>query len=510
MLAALDAGEMSTWIWDLTGNTFWWDKAGPKLWGMVEEPLDHHMAPLMALVHPDDHEAVRLAQEATIATGIVRSVEFRTVRPDGKLQWLQSRGRVEKDANGTPVRVVGAFVDVTKVKTAEDSLRQAQKMEALGTLAGGIAHDFNNLLLAISGNTQLVLDDLENHHPGRRSLQEIGKAAARAGDLVRRILTFSARQPSTAAVTPLKPAIEEALTLLCSSVPRNVSIAASYDTEVSCTLGQVELEQVILNMVNNAIHAIGDREGRIEIEVALENDPAQLAASLSPIEQYVRILIRDSGAGMDEATRARIFEPFFTTKPGGKGTGLGLAVVHGIVQGCGGAITVASQVGRGATFKLWLPVAAANAVGQPRVSSARSAGGHGEHILYVDDDEAVNFLIQRLLERLGYRVTCCEDPRDALRLFAAVGSNVDVVVTDLSMPAMNGFDFVKKLRAVRPEVPIIMTSGYVRDEDQTLASTLGLGRIILKPNTVDELGHELDARCAQLRESRDGQPAVTG
>jgi len=502
LLAALDAGEMSTWIWNLADNTFWWDDAGPKLWGVVEEPTNHDIGSLMSLIHAEDLDAVMQAQKATLATGVAHSVEFRTVRPDGKLQWLQTRGRVEKDASGVAAQVIGAFIDVTKIKTAEESLRQAQKMEALGTLAGGIAHDFNNLLLAISGNTQLVLDDLDAKHPSRRSLEEIGKAAARAGDLVRRILTFSARQPSSPAVTPLRPAVEEALTLLRSSVPQNIRIGTRFDGVIACTLGHVELEQVIVNLVNNAIQAIGDRPGSIDIEVAVEHDAAARPANLPQSGRYARLTIRDSGSGMDAATRARVFEPFFTTKPSGKGTGLGLAVVHGIVQGCGGAITVESHPGRGSTFKLWLPLAATPAAASQPAATQRSAAGRGERILYVDDDEAVNFLIQRLLGKSGYLVTCCEDPHDALRLFAGRANDFDVVVTDLSMPGMNGFDLAEKLRLIRSDIQIVMTSGYVRDDDQACASRLGLGRIILKPNTVDELGRELDARCAQLRSNR--------
>jgi PAS domain S-box-containing protein len=505
LLAALDAGEMSTWIWHIADHTFYWDEAGTKLWDRVGMTDTHDLSQLVQLVHPDEREAVSQACAETVATGVARSVEFRTLRRDGQLQWLSSRGRVEKDAAGVPVRVIGAFVDITKLKTAEESLRQAQKMQALGTLAGGIAHDFNNLLLAISGNARLGLSELDEHDPSHRYFQEIAKAGARASDLVRRILTFSARRPPAHAVTPLKPAIEEALTLLQSSVPANVRIRTHFEIPVSCTLAQAELQQIIVNLVNNAIHAIGVDGGRIEITVDIEpDDAAQSRGSSRGPSGQARILIHDSGCGMNMATAARIFEPFFTTKPAGEGTGLGLAVVHGIVHGCGGSITVQSELGSGTSFVLRLPLAFETLAQQRPAAITSTASGHGERVLYVDDDEAVNFLVQRLLEKAGYHVTCCDDPRIAQRLFDERGSQFDVVVTDLTMPAMSGFDLIHELRAAGARVPFIMTSGYVRDEDQARAHRIGIGRIILKPDTVDELGRELDTRCRELRLQREG------
>jgi PAS domain S-box-containing protein len=504
LLAALEAGEMSTWTWRLKDNTFWWDKAGEKLWGLApDENRSHDLIDLSLLIHPEDRAAVAQVRDETVATGVARSVEFRTLRADGKLQWLSSRGRVDKDENGNPMQVLGVFVDVTKLKVAEESMRQVQKMQALGTLAGGIAHDFNNLLLTISGNTRLALDELDKKHSSYRSLEEISKAAARATDLVRRILTFSSRQPLAPANTPLRPAIEEALTLLQSSVPPNVRIQTRFDASPACTLGMAELQQVIVNLVNNAVHAVGEAEGIVEIDVSLGegNDPR--ARDLPQrAEHYARINVRDSGCGMGETTRIRIFEPFFTTKPAGKGTGLGLAVVHGIVEGRGGAIIVESEAGRGASFTLWLPIARDLASPtQPRRSEPAKTA-HGEHILYVDDDEAINFLIQRVLEQLGYRVTTCADPTQALRKFSERPKDYDVVVSDLSMPNMNGFDLVRAVKGVRADVPVIITSGYVREEDQARAANLGVTHIILKPNTIDELGSVLDALCAKLRANK--------
>ncbi len=388
---------------------------------------------------------------------------------------------------------IGFARDITEYRKLNDRLRQAQRMEAIGTLAGGIAHDFNNIIAAIAGNTALARADAPSDHAIQESLSEIEKAITRATYIVRQILTFSRNRESAATLVDPAPSLIEAIKLLRAAIPANVEIETRFEEHLpSILVNTTDLHQIILNLGINAAHAMRAHGGRFEVQaiaVTLDEVTAANLLSVSP-GPYVRISVGDTGSGMDSQTLQRVFEPFFTTKEVGEGTGLGLSVVYGIVERLGGAITVYSEPGKGTVFHLYFPVgegAAASSEDTPR----HELPGHAERILYVDDDEALVFMMTRMLRRLNYDVTGHQHPGDALDAVRAAPDRFDVLITDMSMPHLDGPDLVAQVRKIRPDLPIVMVTGYIRPEDTEKARALGIDHLVLKPNSVQEMSEVL-------------------
>jgi CheY-like chemotaxis protein/two-component sensor histidine kinase len=321
--------------------------------------------------------------------------------------------------------------------------------------------------------------------------------------LVRRILAFSRPQELKREVIQLQPVVEEALELVRTTLSAKVEIRTEFAPDLPPVVADAtQIHQIVVNLATNAAHAIGPNSGVIEFQLNAMNvseDHTVPSLNLSA-GGYVHLKVSDNGCGMDRATSDRIFDPFFTTKGPAEGTGLGLSVVHGIIKNHGGAISVYSEAGRGTAFHLYFPAsgnAVASAEPAPEIQPGRS-----EHILYVDDDDALVVLVTRMLQRLGYRVSGHTGATRALEQFRSSPRDFDAVVTDLSMPGMSGFEFARELLATRPDTPIIMTSGYVRPEDQEKALTMGLRDLILKPDTIEQLGRTLD-RIFQHEHSPD-------
>ena len=382
--------------------------------------------------------------------------------------------------------MLGAHVDRER---AQAQLRQAQRIQSLGTLAGGIAHDFNNVLVAIGGNVELAAHALPADHPARKHLQRVERATARAADLVRRILAFSRPQEPRRASIRLRPVVEEVLKLLRATLPATIAIRTRFDDctpDVQADPGQIH--QVLMNLGTNAAHAMAERGGALEVQL----EPVELDAGALTIApelragRYARLSVRDTGSGMDPATLERIFEPFYTTKAPGQGTGLGLSVVHGIMTSHDAAITVDTQVGVGTTFHLYFPAADVTAAADA-ARPARERHGRGEHILFVDDEEAIVYVATLILRRLGYRVTGATDAVQALQEFRSRPHEFAAVVTDLAMPGLSGHDLARQVREIRPDIPVVLTSGYVRPGDVEAAQRLGVGEVLLKPNLVGDL-----------------------
>jgi PAS domain S-box-containing protein len=421
-------------------------------------------------LHPDDRDRVQASWNAAIRTHEAWAAEFRFVRPDEAVTWLVGQSRPQKNPTGETTGHVGTLTDVTSLKRTEEArkklerqLRQSSKMESLGTLAGGIAHDFNNILTGTFGFVDLARLELSTGHPVHAWLDRIAGSSHRARDLVRQILVFSRKDEGVRVSQRLHTVVNDALRMLRSMLPPMVSLEARVGPNTSPVLADTtQVQQVILNLCTNAWHALAPRGGRIIVTLencSLTQDDAAQHPELRA-GPWVRLSVADNGCGMDPSILEHIFEPFFTTRETGAGTGLGLAVVHGIVQSHQGAILVQSAVGVGSTFELYLPPIA-EAPDPPDAKSLVIPLGHGERILVVDDDPVSGFAIEKLIETLGYHPRRFTRPEDALINFTEDPMHYDLVVTDLAMPGMNGAELMEHLIRIRPSVPIIVITGYI-------------------------------------------------
>jgi PAS domain S-box-containing protein len=378
----------------------------------------------------------------------------------------------------------------------EAKLREAQKLEAVGTLAAGVAHDFNNIVAAILGNVDLLREDLGPGHAAQRSVEEIRKAGHRARELVRHLVAFSHNQPLQLEVLDLGAVVADALALVVPTLPAGVEIADRLPAAGPFVEGDAtELTQVVVQLCANARHALRGAGGVIDVTL----DTLDVVGTPPPglgRGRYAHVTVRDHGVGMDAATVERIFEPFYTTRAPGDGAGLGLSVVHGIVRSHHGSVDVASEPGKGSTFHVYLP-----AVAPPAAATPPTVATGGGHVLYVDDDEALVFLVTRMLERQGLKVTGCFRGADALAAIRADARRFDLLLTDYSMPGMTGIELVREVLRLRPDLPVILTSGYITDEVRAAAVQAGIRHLVYKPNTVDEL---CGVVLRLLRDSRAG------
>ena len=371
----------------------------------------------------------------------------------------------------------------------ESQLRESQKMQAVGTMAGGIAHDFNNIIGAILGNAELARQDAGPESPALISLSEIDRAGRRARDLVRQILTFSRNESPERIPIQLADVVQETVRLLKVALPPTVEMQVAIDaTTLPVLADATQMEQAVLNLCTNAIHAIGNQRGTIRIELENSTETVDIERRTGVRAKYVKLTVRDTGCGIDAATLERVFEPFFTTKPVGQGTGLGLAVVHGVMRTHMGTVNVQSTPGIGSAFSLYFPVADGACPPAPQEPSKPSnIRGMGKRVMYVDDDEALVFLVKRALTRKGFDVTTFTDPREAVTTLRSDPLAFDLVVTDYNMPGYSGLELLREARLIRPELPIALASGYVTAEIEQNALAEGARALIHKPNDVDEM-----------------------
>ena len=422
---------------------------------------------------------------------VVRSDIDRIDRADGTVQWLRWEVRPWRNAKDEVGGVMIFSEDLSDLKRAEDAreklltqLYESQKMEALGTLAGGVAHDFNNVLTLIAGNVELARLDVGAGHPALINLDEITKASRRAKDLVRQILAFGRHQPVGHKVMSLVLVMVEMERLIRPSVPPQVTFTMTCEGDAPAVLADAnQIMQVLLNLCSNAIQSVEGQAPPGLVEVTLGIGSPRGAENAGNPRSHACITVRDNGAGMDEATRARVFDPFFTTKQKGAGVGLGLSVVHGIVESHNAFIEVDSSPGKGAEFRLYFPEAESLPPSVPR----NSAPTNGKHVLYVDDDRAIIFLMQRLLENAGFRVSGYDNPQEAVAAVRADPAQFDLVVTDYNMPVLSGLAVARIVHELRPELPVVLASAFITEEVRAKAPAAGVHKLISKADSAEDL-----------------------
>jgi len=465
-------------------------EANPRLcqWlGYARDELIHRIA--QELLAPEESAAFE-QRRARLRAGPLPPREYQFRHRDGA--YLRAEANAKRLPDG---RTLAILRDTTERRRNEETrrqlesqLQQAQKLQAIGTLAGGIAHDFNNILTAILGNAELLRMVLPENSRGREHADEILDASRRARDLVRQILAFSRRQDQERREYSLQTILAEVLRMVRVTLPRNIEIRTELnDEEPIVSIDATQMHQVIVNLCTNAAHAMRASGGLITIAESIGELPNAVALAHPQLRsgRYVCLSVRDTGHGMDAATLQRIFEPFFTTKGPGEGTGLGLAVVHGIIGAHEGAITVESAPGEGTCFRIYLPASTKSA---ERPASAVPAGVEAasgqERLLFVDDDESVRLVGKPILERLGYRVTAFPTGNDALEFLRLHPQEVDVIVSDFSMPGLDGIELAQAAWALRPGLPFVLLSGY---GDTHEAAGAGIRYILAKPFSMSAL-----------------------
>jgi PAS domain S-box-containing protein len=434
--------------------------------------------------HPDIVAAwpARLAAAAASDGPTVHHDRFTS--SDGEERWAEAAVNALRDDEGRLEGFVVQATDTTEQRRAESlrlqaeqRLREAQKLHAIGTLAGGIAHDFNNILGAIRGNLTLAADALPAGHAALQPLAQIERASVRGRSLVRQILAFSRNEPGEMRAEPLQPVVLETVALLDTVRPPHARLHTALAPEgVWANVNATQIHQVLMNLCTNAFQALHATGGTVTIGV----DHGDRHAA--------HLWVADDGCGMDDETRRRVFEPFFTTKSVDLGTGLGLSVVHGIVLAHGGTVVIDSAPGVGTTVHVHLPAVAGVTEGVPtQPASALSPDGAGHHVLYLDDDEVMAPLAGQLLRRGGYRVSTFTDAEAALAALRAAGHDFDIVVTDFNMPGRNGLDVVRQLRGDGPALPVVLTSGFIDDALRAQAAVLGVRHLLHKENLREDL-----------------------
>jgi PAS domain S-box-containing protein len=469
-------------------SAFPWSSPGMNdIYEVTPEEVKEDATPVFGRLHPEDLEMVSNAIQESARTLDTFFCEYRVILPRQGLRWRWSQAQPERTEDGGTLWH-GIISDITERKEMEGLLQKTQRMEAIGSFAGGIAHDFNNLLFPIVGMSEMLLEDLYPGSPEHESVQQIFKAGMRGSDLVKQILAFSRQTEHKMIPVRVQQVLKEVIKLTRSAIPSDIKVSQYIQSDCGLVIADpTQLHQIAMNLITNAFHAVEETGGKISVslkETVLEREELP-DSSLEP-GNYAMMTVADTGCGIDPGDMDKIFEPYFTTKEQGKGTGLGLAVVSGIIKEHGGDIRVYSEVGKGSTFDVYLPLA----VQQVEQASGKPVDIHQtgtERILLVDDEEPIVHLEKQLLERLGYKVTMRVNSLEALEAFKANPDAYDLILTDMTMPNMTGDQLARKLIAIRPDIPIIICTGFSERINKDMAKAMGIKGFLMKPVVKSEM-----------------------
>ncbi len=503
---AMNIAQLGYWEYDVANDLFIFNDHFYAIFRTSAEQVGGYQMSsaryAQLFVHPDDIPVVGLETQKAIEStdpNYSRQIEHRIIYADGETGYISVRFFIVKDSQGRTVKTYGANQDITERKRAEEEnerlqsqLQQSQKMEAIGTLAGGIAHDFNNILAIILGNAELAADDVPDSNPASESLKEIRQASIRAKDMVRQLLAFSRKTDEESKPIDMAPIIKESMKMLRSAIPTSVEFKQHISDDPCSVMGDAaQINQIVMNLVTNAADAMSEKGGLLEVtleKIILQEEKACFDWVLSP-GPYVRLRMRDTGEGIEPKIMDRIFDPYYTTKEVGKGTGMGLSVIHGIVKRHGGGILVESELGKGTVFEIYFP--ALEKTAEEEKEPEGEIKGGSERILFVDDEEPMVNLNRQRLERLGYDVKSTTKPVEALEWFRADPDQFDVIITDMTMPRMTGDRLAAEVLKIRPHMPVIICTGYSERMSAKKAEALGVSKYIEKPIDLRNLASSL-------------------